>query len=91
MKLTTSGSAKVAFGIIADIGGIALAILSLTQNVHATLTTPSACACSTTIPVANNATLLNCQCGAVQCVVAVGGRGDSQQNGISNPVIACLK
>jgi len=86
MKLTTRGLAIVAFGIIAGIGGIALAVPSPTQNIHATLTAPSACACSTTIQIGNDATLANCQCGSIMCVVAVGGQ---RQN--PNPVISCFK
>ena len=86
MKFITSGSVMVAFGIIAGIGGIALAVPSPTQNIHATLISPSACSCSTTIQIGNDATLANCQCGAILCVVAVGG-----QRLNPNPVIACFK
>ena len=88
MKLATSGAVKVAFGIIAGIGGIALVVLSPTQNVHATITNPSACACSTTTSI-ESTKLLNCQCGALQCVVAVGARSELPTSG--DPVIACLK
>jgi hypothetical protein len=86
MKTTTIGAIVIVFGAIAGIGGIALAVPAPTQNVRPTLISPSACSCSTAINIGRDATLANCQCGAIQCVVAVGG-----QKVDSNPAISCFK
>ena len=86
MKTIIIGAIMVVFGIIAGIGGIALAVPAPTQNIRPTLISPSACSCSAAINIGRDATLANCQCGAIQCVVAVGG-----QRVDSNPAISCFK
>ena len=86
MKTIIIGAVMVVFGIIASIGGIALAVPSPTQNIHPTLISPSACSCSAAVNIGHDATLANCQCGAIQCVVAVSG-----QRVDSSPAISCFK
>jgi hypothetical protein len=86
MKNITYRAVLVAFGVIAGIGGIAFALASPTQNIRSTVVLPSPCTCSGTISIGHNATLANCQCGAILCAVAVGGQKQD-----ANPAIACFK